>query len=30
MLISGFSRDETKAALEAWADTVAALGGQSA
>ncbi|MBQ4134236.1 MAG: hypothetical protein IJD66_01850 [Methanocorpusculum sp.] len=30
MLISGFSRDETKAALEAWADTVEALGGQSA
>ena len=30
MLISGFSRDETKAALEAWADTIPALGGQSA
>lgn len=27
MLISGFAKDETKAALEAWADTVEALGG---
>lgn len=30
MLISGFAKDETKAALEAWADTVEALGGEAA
>ena len=30
ILISGFEKDETLAAIEAWADTVAEFGGESA